>query len=388
MLDVPINSARVRRQGRIGLTGDYVARPNHLFGERARSRRGAPVSKAAAAMTPDTFTTQTFRPRDQAEAWQEWFQPVLDVVPTNPNGYTFPAEIHLWQLGGLAMSRTSAPPVTVTRTKGHLRHDPVDHWIISYCTRGAHSAITAGASLEVPAKVPLLWSLGQQFLHERTHVDRVHIYMPRDAFRDIAPLLDAALGSTLDTALGHLLGDYLIALERCLPSLTAADLPRLSTAVGTMVAAAVAPSVERVSVARGQIDLGRKERVRQAVRRHLRTPTLTPATLSRVVGMSRSNLYRLFEDTGGVARYIQRERLLEAHAALSDPANTKPITVIAEDLCFADASSFSRTFKREFGHSPSEVRAAALAGLALSSVMQRSRVLSERVEFAALLQGF
>ena len=134
--------------------------------------------------------------------------------------------------------------------------------------------------------------------------------------------------------------------------------------------------------------MGRKERVRQAVRRHLRTPTLTPATLSRVVGMSRSNLYRLFEDTGGVARYIQRERLLEAHAALSDPANTKPITVIAEDLCFADASSFSRTFKREFGHSPSEVRAAALAGLALSSVMQRSRVLSERVEFAALLQGF
>jgi AraC-like DNA-binding protein len=338
-------------------------------------------------MTPDIFATQTFRPRDQAELWQEWFQPVLDVLPQNPTADEFPAEIHLWKLGGLAMSRTSAPPVKVARTRGHLRHDPVDHWIISYCTRGAHSAVTAGSSLEVPPKVPLLWSLGQEFVHERTHSDRVHVYMMRDSFRDIAPLLDAALGSVLDTPLGHLLGDYVIALERRLPELAEADLSRLSNAVGAMVAAAVAPSAERIAIADRQIDLGRKERVRQTVRRHLRTPTLTPATLSRVVGMSRSNLYRLFENTGGVARYIQRERLVEAHAVLSDPATARSISAIAEDLCFADASSFSRAFKREFGLSPGEVRAAALAGLA-SPVRTRSRVLSEQVEFGELLHGF
>jgi hypothetical protein len=52
-----------------------------------------------------------------------------------------------------------------------------------------------------------------------------------------------------------------------------------------MVAAAVAPSVQRTAVAKSQIDLGRKERVRQAVRRHLRTPTLEPKTLSRLVGI-------------------------------------------------------------------------------------------------------
>ena len=104
----------------------------------------------------------------------------------------------------------------------------------------------------------------------------------------------------------------------------------------------VAPSAERVAGAQRQIDVGRKERVRQVVRRHLRTPTLEAKTLARLVGMSRSNLYRLFEDTGGVARYIQRERLLEAHAVLTNPANSQSISAIAEDLCFADASSFSR----------------------------------------------
>ena len=186
-------------------------------------------------------------------------------------------------------------------------------------------------------------------------------------------LLDAACGSALDTPLGHLLGDYMMALERHLAAVTEADFPRLSSAVGAMVVAAVAPSAERIAVARRQIDLGRKERVRQAVRRHLRTPTLGPKNLSRLVGMSRSNLYRLFEDAGGVARYIQRQRLLEAQALLCDPANTQSISAIAEDLCFADASSFSRTFKREFGHSPSEVRSAALAGLAPSATATKPR---------------
>jgi AraC-like DNA-binding protein len=149
----------------------------------------------------------------------------------------------------------------------------------------------------------------------------------------------------------------------------------------------VAPSADRVAVARRQIDVGRKERVRQTVRRHLRTPTFGPTILCRLVGMSRSSLYRLFEDTGGVARYIQRERLLEAHAVLTDHGTRKSISAIAEDLCFADASSFSRTFKREIGHSPGAVRAAALAGLA-SPAMLLGGVPSQGDDFSALLRGF
>ena len=106
-----------------------------------------------------------------------------------------------------------------------------------------------------------------------------------------------------------------------------------------------------------------------------------------LVVMSRSNLYRLFEDTGGVARYIRRERLLEARAVLTDPASTQSISLIANDLCFADASSFSRTFKREFGHSPGELRSAALAWLAQPAT-RRSPSLSASGDFGELIRGF
>jgi AraC-like DNA-binding protein len=336
-------------------------------------------------MTPDTFSTRPLRPQDQLEAWREWYSSVFEVIAKEQMGERFPGEIRLWNFGGLAMSHTIAPSSHILRTKGHLRREPVDHWVISYCARGAHLAKTADTELEVPARTPYLWSLGQEFLHERTHVERVQILMARDAFRDIAPTLDAACGSLLDTPLGHLLGDYMMALERHLPALTPADFPRIPSAVGAMVAAAVAPSAERLAAAKRQIDLGRKERVRQAVRRHLRTPTLGPKSLARLVGMSRSNLYRLFQDTGGVARYILRERLLEARSFLSDASTTRSISAIAEDLCFPDASSFSRTFKREFGHSPSELRSAALTGLALSGP-PRSRVPASTAHFASLLR--
>ena len=196
-------------------------------------------------MTPETFTTRSLRPRDQFDAWREWYSPVFEVTPKDPGCDGFSGETRLWNLAGFAISRTSASPVDVVRTKGHLRRDPVDHWVISYCARGAHSAVTAGAVLEVPARVPYLWSLGQEFLHERTHVDRIQFILARDTFRDIAPLLDAACGSILYTPLGRLLGDFMIALESRLPDVTEADFSGITGALSAMVAAAAAPSSER-----------------------------------------------------------------------------------------------------------------------------------------------
>ena len=143
----------------------------------------------------------------------------------------------------------------------------------------------------------------------------------------------------------------MVALEHRLPAVMETDLSRLTKAVGAMVAAAVVPSAERFAVARRQIDVGRKERMRQIVRKHLRTPTFGPIALFRLVGMPRSSLYRLYEDGGGGARYIQRERPLGAHAVVADPTTTKSVSAIAEDFCFADASSFTCASKREFGHS-------------------------------------
>ncbi|MBI3198897.1 MAG: helix-turn-helix domain-containing protein, partial [Rhodospirillales bacterium] len=70
--------------------------------------------------------------------------------------------------------------------------------------------------------------------------------------------------------------------------------------------------------------------------------------------------YRLFEPRGGVAAYIQQQRILRARAELSDPAHAhRRIFEIAFDGGFSSEAHFSRVFRRAFGLSPSEARARA-----------------------------
>jgi len=336
-------------------------------------------------MVPETFSTQSVRERDQYGAWREWFRPIFEVTPLDSGVMSFPARNTLWKLDDLVVSRVSAPAVRVLRTPTHLRRNPVDHWIVSYCQQGETMIRTERATLLGRPGVPFLWSLGEASETVRTKTERLQLYLSRDAFRDIAPVLDAACGAVLDTPLGRLLGDFMLSLEHRLQGLAIEDMPRLTAAARALIAACVAPSAERIAGAKDQVDRGRLERVRQTVRTHLRSPKLGPDTLCRAVGMSRSNLYRLLEAEGGVARYIQRQRLLEARETLSDPKSKRSISTIAEELCFADPSSFGRAFRTMFGHSASEVRSAAFSGVVLSGVREQATVPSG-LHFGELLR--
>jgi AraC-like DNA-binding protein len=189
------------------------------------------------------------------------------------------------------------------------------------------------------------------------------ISLSTSGFHEIAALLDASRAKAVDTPGGRLLADYMVLLARRLPDLASEEGARLAKAVEAMVAACLGPSSDRLAVASKQLRLTLMERVRQSVRVNLRSPSLGPNQLCREAAISRTRLYRLLEREGGVGHYIQRQRLSESFAQLSNISNVLPIFRIAEMLCFVDASSFSRAFRREFGMSPSDVRAAALAGL-------------------------
>jgi AraC-like DNA-binding protein len=314
------------------------------------------------AMIPATFATHSLPASEQLEAWRAWYGSVVDMTSPQPAAEGFRARTSTWTLAGFAFSRASTPRIAIARTQALIRRNPVDHWSVSLSKQSATDLKFSRDMLHVPAGVPFVVSLGRETYQERER-DRIQLYLARDSFQAIAPLLDAVRETALDTPEGKLFADYMLLLERNLPHLPATDGPKLAAAIQAMLGTCLAPSADRMAEASRHIDLTLMERVRQAVRRNLRSPSLGPDKLCREAATSRSQLYRLLEGEGGVAHYIQRRRLSESYSMLCDVSKNFPIGKVAEMLCFADGSSFSRAFRREFGMSPSDVRARSLAGV-------------------------
>ena len=88
----------------------------------------------------------------------------------------------------------------------------------------------------------------------------------------------------------------------------------------------------------------------------MNSPDFGPDALRQLVAMSRSKLYRIFEGTGGVARFIQDERLSAARQRLADIGDRTSIRTLASEVGFLEHSTFSRAFKLRYGSSPTEFR--------------------------------
>ncbi|MBR0682787.1 helix-turn-helix domain-containing protein [Roseomonas eburnea] len=338
-------------------------------------------------MSTQVFSTRAVPADQQLDAWRSWFEPVFDVAkPDDGTAQGFEAESAVRILGGAVFSQVTTPHIHAIRGMRNIRRDPVDHWSITVGTRETRLTLARG-SLAVPASTPFVVCLGEPVESEREADERLQLYLPRDRFASLAPVLDQARGTPMLGPTGRLLADYLRLLARSLPGLPDEDLPRLSEPIRAMVAACVTPVGAVSELAAEQMDLTRLEQVRQAIRRRLSSATLTAGSLCREVGMSRSQLYRLLEGEGGVIHYIQRLRLQASHAVLSDPHDMRPIAAIAEACGFYDPSTFSRAFRREFGVAPSDFRVAARVGAAPATAW-RPLMEAETRSLGACLRGY
>ena len=112
-------------------------------------------------------------------------------------------------------------------------------------------------------------------------------------------------------------------------------------------------------------------------RGHLDSPALQAEALCGQFRISRSQLYRLFEPLGGVAHYIQEQRVTRACAELCNPAHDhRRIYEIAFALGFR-ARRISAGLPLDLRASPSDVRGRA----------QATRVDTRRPEPADIANG-
>jgi AraC-like DNA-binding protein len=88
---------------------------------------------------------------------------------------------------------------------------------------------------------------------------------------------------------------------------------------------------------------------------------LSARALAARHGITPRHLRRLFEREGTTfSAFVLEHRLARAHHSITDPRLfDRPIAAIAFEAGFGDPSYFNRAFRRRYGMTPSEARAAA-----------------------------
>lgn len=309
------------------------------------------------------FTTHGLAPAEQFGFWQECNGGLVEVsrMP-GEEGLGFEASGSLWRLGSFVLSTGSSEACRYTRTAAQIRRDSIDHWVVSVIRQGQRRFRDGNHVLLNEPSAAIITSFDQPYETVRDASKWLQLYLPRDSFPELGPALDAARYRRLEAPMERMLQDYVLLLAGRLPGMAPEEAARMGEATRAMVAACIQPDPDRLMQAGPQVELVQMAQIKRLIRNNLGSAMLGPDRLCRQGGVSRSKLYRMFEPYGGVARFIQAERLKRAHAALSDAGDTRSVGRIAEDVGLFDLSSFGRMFRASFGCSPRELRLAVAGG--------------------------
>jgi len=129
-----------------------------------------------------------------------------------------------------------------------------------------------------------------------------------------------------------------------------------------LVALVVGTSGEAAAQANGGgIRAARLAAIKADIIRNLDRHDLTIGVIAARQRLTPRHAQRLLEAEGiTFSEFVLRQRLIRAHRLLADPRLLdRSISTVAYDVGFGDLSYFNRTFRKLYGATPSDVRAAA-----------------------------
>jgi AraC-like DNA-binding protein len=320
-----------------------------------RPRAASQDASSSRARGPAAFDTATLPPALRFEAWSAFCDPVIEALPPPDGAAGFAARLELWRLGRLAVARI-AGTAAWRRSRAQVLADGLDHWVVAALAEGGPRFSAEGRQRMLRAGVPLLWSLTDEIEAEGAG-SWLCLFIPRAALPQLAPAFAPGAPRRVAGAMGRLLGGMLLRLPAALPGMTGAEAQQAEAALAGLLNACLPAPQPGTGGVRGPVEAARRARVLAIIGQNIGMAELGPEELCRLSSLSRSELYRCFAPSGGVARAIQRERLRHAHAALQRAGGRVEVGRIGEALGFSEPSTFTRAFRREFGYTPSELLA-------------------------------
>ena len=118
----------------------------------------------------------------------------------------------------------------------------------------------------------------------------------------------------------------------------------------------ILPQLEEVqeAIQLSHRDIAFAERLKQIIDDHLTDPNLNVEFLADILQLDRTQVFRRVKAATGKAplEYIRERRLLRANELLR--TTDKTVKQVSRELCFSSPGFFSKYYKEQFGHLPSQ----------------------------------
>ena len=300
------------------------------------------------------------------ERWDAWRSVLAEThlpwdMPPEPAATRAPdAWVRRLRLGDAAIVDCGCDPCRGTRGAAEIAHTDGEYLAV-LINRGGHEVLAQdGRETELlPGELTVWDSLKPAGFAVLARLRKRTLLVPRDELGALCPRVGelTATGLARRTPVAQLFTAYLDALVVRLPDLDPYAAASARTAALELLAAVLRPDAPAGEPA---LRAGLHARAVAHAEPRLADPRLTPRAIAAALGVSLRTLQLAFaEQEDAVAAHIRRRRLARGRADLvRDPAVS--VTEVAFRWGFVDAGHFTRTFKREYGLTPRELRAVRL----------------------------
>ncbi|VWB49103.1 AraC family transcriptional regulator [Burkholderia lata] len=314
---------------------------------------------------PFRFSLQDYLPAERLEAWQTQYS-IAEFALTTPIDPIIDYQFIGYTLGNISVGKwtyhhpgSAAVPLSyaLNRSAAFIRRDGMDNYSFNLRDAGSVRGEIDGRPVFVQPGDILVVDQARPYHREIQAGDAVTLLVARD----MLPSLPSSVhGTIFSGGISQLLDSYLRSLLDKIGTLSQSEALHAEQATLSLVKAMLSPTAQEISNARNELLSTLYVKIKEYIRQNLESPDLSPDRICKEIGISRSSLYRLFEQDGGVANYIRKRRLLAIHRALMSPESPRHrIGDLAYRYGFNSNTQLSRAFKLEFGHAPSETRVVA-----------------------------
>ena len=265
------------------------------------------------------FDSATYDPDEAFARYCDLYARGADVERTDA---PFFARVRSWRLDR---------SILFAREYGGVRHvrrervadDGFDHFALSHVISGELMARLPGKAMSIKPGESLLVDTSAAAETSASNVTMITLSLARDSVRAAVGDVEGLHGDLIDAREGGLLGAMLRALVEQMPQLPFVAHATVTRTLIDLLSVAINPFGSGARSEFHRLEHVRFETVRKLIEANIAKQDFSVQDITQATGISRAGLYRLFESSGGVNRFIQLCRLQQLRDRLDNRAFDK-----------------------------------------------------------------